>query len=127
MAPWPISKVVRSKAFTNTGLDYFGRLYIRQGKDRVKVWACLFTCITVRTIHLELVEDMTAEQFLSALCWFIARRGKPDQIILDNVPNFKVTKNVVDMAWEKIVTDPSAHSYLSDLRIKLSFIIEVSS
>ena len=122
MAPLPTSKVVRSKAFTNTGLDYFGPLYIRQGKDRVKVWVCLFTCITVRAIHLKLVEDMTAEQFLSALRRFIARRGKPDQII----PHFKATKNTVDMAWDRVVNDPSVHSYLSDLRIKWSFIVELS-
>ena len=59
MTPWPASKVIRSKAFTNTGLDYFGPLYISQGKDRVKVLVCLFTCITAGAIHLELVEDMT--------------------------------------------------------------------
>ena len=93
MAPWSTQKVIRSKAFTNTGLDYFGLFYIRQGKDQVKVWVCLFTCITVRAIHLELVEDMTAEQFLPALRRFIARCGKPDQIILDNALNFKTTKN----------------------------------
>ena len=29
------------------------------------------------------------------------------------------------MAWEKAVIDPSVHSYLSDLRIKWSFIIEL--
>ena len=65
---------------------------------------------------------MTAEQFLSALRRFIARRGKPDQII----PHFKATKNAVDMAWDRVVNDPSVHSYLSDLRIKWSFIVELS-
>ena len=69
---------------------------------------------------------MTAEQFLSDLRRFIARSGKPDQIILDNAPNFKATKNAVDMAWEKVVDDPSIHSYLSDQRIKWSFIIKLS-
>ena len=126
MAPWPTSKVIRSKVFTNTGLDYFGPLYIRQGKDRVKVWVCLFTCITVRAMHLELVEGMTVEQFLLTFCRFIARRGKPDQIILEYAPNFKATKKAIDMAWEKVVYDPPVHSYLSDKKIKLSFIIEPS-
>ena len=37
MALWPTSKVNSSKAFINTGLDYFGLLYIRQRKDQVKV------------------------------------------------------------------------------------------
>ena len=120
MAPWPTSKVIRTKTFTNTDLDYFGPLHIRQGKDWVKPWVYLFTCITVRETHLELVEDM------SALHRYVARRSKPGQIILDNAPNFKGTKNEVDMAWEKVVDDPSVHSYLSDLRIKWSFIIELS-
>ena len=124
MALW--SKVIRSKAFVNTGLDYFGPSYIRQEKSQVKVWVCLFTCITVRASHLELVEDMTAEQFLSPPSRFIARGGKPDQIILDNAPNFKATKNGVDMAWEKVFDDPSVDIYLSDPRIKWSFIIELS-
>ena len=69
---------------------------------------------------------MTAEQFLSDLCWFIIRRTKPDQIILDKAPNFKATKNEAEMAWEKVVDDPSVHSYHGDLRIKWSFIIELS-
>ena len=69
---------------------------------------------------------MTAEQFLSPPSRFIARRGKPHQIILDNAPNFKATKNGVDMAWEKVFDDPSVDIYLSDPRIKLSFIIELS-
>ena len=126
MVPWSTSKVIRSKAFTNTGLDYFGPLYIRQGKNRVKLWVHIFTYITVGAIHLELIEDMTAEQFLSALCRSISRRGNSDQITLDNAPNFKATKNAVDMALEKVLNVPSVHSYLSDLRIKWSFIIELS-
>ena len=76
-------------------------------------------------IHLELVEDMTAEQFLLALCRFITQLGKPDQIVLDNVSNFKATKNVADMAWE-MIDYPSVHSYLSDQKIEWSFIIELS-
>ena len=126
MASWLMSKVIRSKEFTNTVLDYFGPLYIRQGKDYTEVQVCLFTCITVRAIHLELVADTTEEQFLSALHRFIGRRVKRDQIILNNAPNFKATKNAVDMAWEKVVDNPLVHSYLSDQRIKWSFMIELS-
>ena len=69
---------------------------------------------------------MTVEQILSALRRFIARRGRPDQIILDNAPHFKATMNAVDMVWEKVVDNPSVHSYLIDQRIKWSFIIELS-
>ena len=121
MAPWPTSKVIRSQAFTNTGLDYFGPLYIRQRKDHVKVCVCLFTCITVRAIHLELVEDMTAEQFYQLSVGLLHNVVN----LIDKAPNFKATKKTVDIAWEKVVDDPSVHSYLSAKRIKWSFIIEI--
>ena len=79
MSPWPSNKVIRTLPFQYTGLDYFGPLYIKSGNhaDRKKVWVCLFTCIVVRAIHLEIVANLSAEEFLLALCRFIARRGKP--------------------------------------------------
>ena len=40
---------------------------------------------------------MTRERFLSAPQRFIKRRGKPDQIILDNASHFKATNNAIDM------------------------------
>ena len=83
-------KVNESPAFTNTGLDYFGPLYVKNGTVRSKVGECIFTCIAVRAIHLELVEDIAAAQFLACLRRFVARRGNPDKIISDNAPQFKV-------------------------------------
>ena len=79
-------KVIRSLPFQCTGLAYFDPLYIKCGNhaDRRKVWVCLFTCVTVRVIHLEIVADLSAEKCLLALRRFIARRGKPQQIVLDN-------------------------------------------
>ena len=98
MAPWPKIKVKESPAFTHIGLDYFGPLYVKNGTIRSKAWVCIFTCIAVRAIHPELVEDVTAAQFLDCLRRFIARRGKPDEIISDNAPQFKVAKNAIDLA-----------------------------
>ena len=126
IAPLPKSRVTASAPFTNTGLDYFGPLYIKGGGTQRKVWICLFTCTAVRAVHLEVVEDMTAEHFLEALRRFIARRGKPDEIISDNAKQFKTAKNTIELAWENIVNDPHVHSYLSEKRIKWNFIVELS-
>ena len=128
MTNWPKSKVNTAIPFETTGLDYFGPLEIKvnQTTEKQKVWVCLFTCVAVRAIHLELVEDLTAEQFLQSLRRFIARRGTPKEIILDNAAQFKLTKSTVDLAWEKIITDPTVHSYVAEQRIKWKFIVELS-
>ena len=87
--PLPRERVARSLPFEFTSFDYIGPLYIKQfvqGSETTvkKVWVCLFTCLAVRAIHLELIEDMSAEEFLMCLRRFVARRGVPRQIISDN-------------------------------------------
>ena len=67
---------------------------------------------------------MTAEQFLMTLRWFISRRGTPKEIILDNAPQFKLTKTTIDKAWQKAVTDENVHSYTANQNIKWKFIVE---
>ena len=66
MSPWPEIKVTRSKPVQSTGLDYFGPLYIQDESRgaKTKVWVCLFTCIVTRAIHLEMVFDLSANEFL---------------------------------------------------------------
>ena len=113
------------KEVTRTGLDYFGLLYAKNGTVRSKAWVSIFTCIAVRAIHLELVEDMTAAQFLDCLRRFIAPRGKPDKIISDNAPQFKLAKKAINLAGENLVKDPDVISYVNESRVKWSFIIKL--
>ena len=67
---------------------------------------------------------MTAEQFLMALRRFISRRGTPEEIILDNAPQFKLTKTTVDKAWKSVITDEEVLSYIASKNIKWKFIVE---
>ena len=127
MSPWPKSKLTRSIPFQETGLDYFGPLYVKQPDgSQQKVWVCLFTCVVVRAIHLEIVNDMTAEQFIMALHRFIARRGKPNHIISDNAPQFKLSKSTIDVTWNDVITDAEVTSYVANEGIKWTFIVELS-
>jgi len=127
MSPWPKEKLTRSLPFQHTGLDYFGPLYIKKSNgEKQKVWVCLFTCVVVRAIHLEIVDDLTAEQFLLALRRFIARRGKPVKITSDNAGQFKLAKSTLELAWENVVKSPEVESDVSEIGIKWSFIIELS-
>ena len=128
MAPYPRSRIEESPPITYTGLDYLGPLYVKvsQPSATQKVWLCLFTCLAVRAIHLEVVHDMTAEQFLLCLRRFIATRGKPKQIISDNASQFKVVKSTVEDAWELSTTSPDTQSYLANEGIKWSFTIKLA-
>lgn len=121
--PLPAERVTRSSPFTETGLDYLGPLYVRdETSEEKKVWICLFTCLAVRAIHLEVVSDLSAEQFLLCLRRFIALYGAPRQIYSDNASQFKLTKETIDKAWNDVQTDVDVQSYTSEQNIQWHFI-----
>ena len=119
MTPWPQSKVIQSLPFRQTGLDYFGPFFFKHlTKEKRKTWACLFTCIAVRAIHLEIRGDLSAREFLQALWRSIARRGTPKEIILDNASQYELAKSTVDIAWEKTIHDSTVQCYIAQQRIE---------
>ena len=74
--------------FANTGVDYFGPFERRFMRKSMKHWCCLFTCLTTRAVHVEVVPSLEADACLAAITRFIARRGKPNVILSDNGTNF---------------------------------------
>ena len=95
MPPLPKKRVNESAPFTYTGVDYFGPIYVKAENGSKKVWVCLYTCLVVRAIHMELMLDMSAEEFLLGLRRFIARWEKPKQLISDNASQFKLSSSVL--------------------------------
>ncbi|CDW57723.1 Peptidase A17 and DUF1759 and DUF1758 domain cont aining protein [Trichuris trichiura] len=89
MSSLPVERVKVAFALENTGLDFAGPIYVRRRRTCEKAYICLFTCMTTRAIHLELVTDMTAARFVLALRRFFARRGRPAIIQSDNFKTFK--------------------------------------
>ena len=136
MPDLPKERVARSKPFEYTGIDYFGPLYIKyfaqptnqsSKQTEKKVWICLFTCLTVKAIHLELVEEMSAEEFLLCLRRFIARRGMPRQVVSDNAQQFKAARSVLERAWRDVVTDKEVREFTAYHGIQWKFIVELAS
>jgi transposase InsO family protein len=89
LRPW-------ASVFYHTGMDYFGPFQLTK---RRRAWGLLFTCLSVRAVHIEVCEETTIDAWLNALERFIARRGKPATITCDNGSTFvggnKVLKRVV--------------------------------
>ncbi len=121
MPQLPTTRVTPSAPFTYIGLDYLGPLYI---KHNLKVWICLYTCLAVRAIHLELLSDMSAEQFILGIRRFIARYGKPTMIISDNAQQFKLANSTLEKVWENVINDEQVTSYVANQNIKWNFIVQ---
>lgn len=76
------------RPFTYVGIDIFGPYSVKLGRSSVKRWVCLFTCLIIRAVHLEVVASLTTDACKKAIRRFIARRGSPQEIYSDNGTNF---------------------------------------
>jgi hypothetical protein len=89
MAALPSERLgYRQVPFANTGVDYFGPFSVSVRRSSAKRWCFLFTCLTTRAVHIEIVPSMSTDSCLLGIRRFIARRGKPRVIRSDNGTNF---------------------------------------
>ena len=88
MADLPEERLDASTAFTNVEVHYLGPFIVKIGRRNEKRLCCLFTCLTMRALHIEVVPKLDTDNCLNAIMRFIARRGKPNTIISDNGTNF---------------------------------------
>lgn len=89
MAPLPKTRMAaRMHPLSFVGLDYFGPLEVVVGLKREKRWVALFTCLTVRAAHLEVVHNLTTQSCEMAIRRFVKRYGSPIEILPDNGTNF---------------------------------------
>lgn len=97
MGNLPVDRTMAMYPFYSTGVDYAGPYLVKnrngRGSQTTKAYVCLFICFSTKCVHLELVTDLSTKTFLLALKRFIARRGKPVNIISDNGSNFVGAKN----------------------------------
>jgi len=63
------------RAFSCTGVDYFGPILVKVGRKHAKHCVCLFTCMACRAVHLEVAYSLTANSFLQAFFRFVHGRG----------------------------------------------------
>ena len=126
MAPFPKSRVSQAIPFSGTGLEYLGPILVKYCGETRKRWICLFTCIVTRAVHLELLQDMTTEEFLHGFRRFISTRGTPTQIISDNATQFKLGGEIVNSVWKQVIRSEDVQNYISNSAIHWKFITELA-
>jgi thymidine kinase len=120
----PSFRVTPNTPFRYTGVDYAGPIQVRMTKTQdTKTWICLFTCLTCRAIHTELVYDVSTLSFLQALRRFISRRGTPAIILSDNATHFKAASQAIIKIWHE---SREIGNYLASHHIVWNYITENS-
>lgn len=100
------------RPFSYTGLDYFGPILVTIGRRKEKRWVALFTCLTIRAVHLEIAENLSSDACLVSLQNFCNLRGFPIRIRSDNGTNF--------IGASKIIRDATADLDPNQMRSALA-------
>ena len=74
--------------FSHAEVDCFGPILVKQGRSHVKRYGCLFTCMSCRAIHLEVLHSLSTDSFLMTFDRFRSRREKVEHLYSDNGTNF---------------------------------------
>ncbi|KAL6483178.1 hypothetical protein MHYP_G00080500 [Metynnis hypsauchen] len=120
MADLPAARLRLNKPpFWSTGVDCFGPYTVKIGRRQEKRWGIIFKCLTSRCVHLDLMPSMDTDSFLLALRRFIARRGKPYEILCDRGTNFRGGEKELQQAFEAL--EPSLKEQLAKQCILFRF------
>lgn len=118
MPSLPADRVVITKPFRNVGCDFIGPFTSSSDES---MYICLYTCLTTRAVHLEVVEDMSAGAFLNCFVRFISRRGVPHLIRSDCGTNFRLGSKIIEELSSSNSSGHSVMSYSADNGIQWVF------
>ena len=74
MGPLPSARVNPCLLpFYSAGVDYFGPILVKSRRGQVKRYACVFTCLAVWAVHIEIAHELTTNSFIQAFTRFVSR------------------------------------------------------
>ncbi|XP_055910446.1 uncharacterized protein LOC129944807 [Eupeodes corollae] len=84
------------RPFTHVGVDCFGPMHVKYGRGTVKRFGMIFTCLSFRAVHIEVLNDLSMDQCYMAVRRFLIIRVVTKFIYSDNGLNLIGTKNRLD-------------------------------
>jgi len=98
------------KPYDHTGIDFTGHMFVKLDNKLIKMYLLVFTCLNIRSVHLELVPDMSCKSFLMAFVRFCNLYNFPSSVYSDNASTF--------MQGLGILTDSSIDNEFMDYLVK---------
>ena len=100
---FPGFRVKEAPPFSRVGIDFAGPLHVKEKSGQMrKAYVAIFSCCVTRVVHLELVEDLSAEALRRCLRKFAARRGMPVLIVTDNAKTFQATEKALRKLFDHL-------------------------
>ena len=115
----PRFRVYDNPPFSHTGLNLAGPLIVAcKNGDFMKFYVCLYTCLSTRAVHLELVEGLDFEAFIRSFRGLCPRRRLPATLLSDNAKKFKSASREV----KKLVRSPKLFEYVANRNVNWQFV-----
>ena len=107
--------------FSYVGVDCFGLFVVKRGQSQVKRYGCVFTCFTMRAIHIEKLDSLEADSYINAFMRFCARRSVSEKVRSDNGTNSVARERELREAMRSWKDEGKVKVHLLQKEIKLEF------
>lgn len=121
MADLPEARLAHNvRPFSHCGVDLFGPMEVTVCRRKEKRYGVLFTCMTIRAVHIELVPSLTTDSFIMALRRMACRRGWPQNLYSDNGTNLHGAEKELQKSYEDL-NQPEIRHEISNRGVTWSF------
>ncbi|KAL7633029.1 UNVERIFIED_CONTAM: hypothetical protein RMT77_016605 [Armadillidium vulgare] len=78
------------RPYSHVGIDYTKHWWIKVkgSAPAQKMFILIYTCLNIRAIYLDLIDDMSSKSFVQSFQRFVNRFGVPDCVYSDNARSF---------------------------------------
>ena len=121
MADLPADRVEVTPPFTNVGCDVFGPFPVKEGRKCMKRYGLLFTCMSSRAVHIEILDDLSTDCFLQSWRCFLSLRGNVKLLRCDNGTNFVGANNEISKLFSEMNQSESFTKFLREHQCQFLF------
>ena len=86
-------------------MDCFGPFIVKDGRKEVKRCGLLLTCFSSRTVHIEMLDDISTDALINGLCCFVSLRGPARSIRCDRGTNFVGASHELKQRFNELSDD----------------------